>query len=80
MTMTWAKPEEVHLHGDAALEAVRDVMDGTEAATPDAATAVRDHFGDATDLDAKFEDIFAAAVAEQGAVTTAEPWEGLGRS
>lgn len=78
-TTTWATAAEVHMHSDAALEAVRDVLDGTEPATPDASTAVRDHFADATDLDARFEDIFAAAVAETTAEATAQPWQGLSR-
>lgn len=76
---TWATQEEVYMHGDAALEAVRDVIDGTEEPLPTAAQAVRDHFGDATDLDATFEDIFAAAIAENGAKTAARPWEVISR-
>jgi hypothetical protein len=78
-TTTWATAAEVHMHGDAALEALRDILDGTEPAKPDAATAVRDHFADATELDGTFEDIFAAAVAEASATATAQPWEGLSR-
>lgn len=60
----WASRTEVFMHGDAALDAVRDVLTGVEPAEPDPAQAVVDAFGDETDLDARFEDIFAAAVAE----------------
>lgn len=68
------------MHGDAALEAIRDVLNGNETPAPSAAQAVRDHFADATELDGRFEDIFAAAVAEASATATAQPWEGLSRS
>ncbi|NNU97810.1 hypothetical protein ES017_15015 [Anoxybacillus sp. EFIL] len=66
----WASRSEVFMHSDAALEAIRDVLTGVEPAEPDPAQAVVDAFGDETDIDARFEDIFAAAVAE-GAVRAA---------
>lgn len=64
MKYTWASRDEVFTRGDAALEAVRDIFNGVEDAIPDPATAVQDHFGDATEIDGKFADIFAAAIAE----------------
>ena len=64
MTYQFATREEVLTRGDAALAAVRDIFNGVEDAIPDPITAVQDHFGDATEIDGQFADIFAAAIAE----------------
>jgi hypothetical protein len=74
----WASRSEVFMHSDAALEAIRDVLTGVEPAEPDPAQAVVDAFGDETDLDARFEDIFAAAVAEGAMRAASEPDRAFG--
>lgn len=68
-----AHRSDVFTHRGEALDAVPDVHTGVEPAEPDPAQALVDAFGYETDLDARFEDIFAAAVAGGAIRAAGEP-------